>query len=86
MNPYGDLLNVARAYCVTKSDGFLVLGLPTGRDAVQFNGARVYGKIRWPLLTANFVQMDGEDHKESEFEETYGRGCGGGQIFVFQKQ
>ncbi|KAL3769833.1 hypothetical protein ACHAWO_011323 [Cyclotella atomus] len=86
LNPYGDLLNVARASCVTKSDGFLVLGLPTGRDAVQFNGARVYGKIRWSLVTANFVQIDGEDHTEAEFTATYGRGCGGGQIFVFQKQ
>jgi hypothetical protein len=86
LNPYGDLLNVARASCVTKSDGFLVLGLPTGRDAVQFNGARVYGTIRWSLVTANFVQIDGEDHTEAEFTATYGRGCGGGQIFVFQKQ
>lgn len=46
MNPWGDILSVARAYCVTQEDGFLVLGLPTGRDSVQFNPHRVYGKVR----------------------------------------
>jgi hypothetical protein len=41
--------------------------------------------VRWPLLTANWVQVDGKDHDPSEFEGGYGRGCGGGQIFVFRK-
>ena len=45
LNPWADLLSVARAYCVTKDDGFLVLGLPTGNDSVQFNGQRRYGKV-----------------------------------------
>lgn len=86
LNPWGDLLNVARGYCVTKPGGFLVLGLPTGMDSVQFNGHRVYGKIRWPLVTSNWVQLDGEDHQDIEFDLAFDRGCGGGQILVFQRQ
>ena len=45
LNPWADLLSLARAYCVTKDDGFLVLGLPTGEDTVQFNAHRIYGKV-----------------------------------------
>ena len=86
LNPWGDLLNVARGYCVTKPNGFMLLGMPTGKDSVQFNGHRVYGKVRWPVVTANWVQIDGEDHDESEFESTFSKGCGGGQMFVFRKK
>ena len=45
LNPWADLLSVARSYCVTKDDGFLVLGLPTGNDTVFFNAHRMYGKV-----------------------------------------
>ena len=86
LNPWGDIVNVARGYCVTKPNGFLVLGLPTGRDSVQFNGHRVYGKVRWPVVTANWVQVDGEDHGEMEFESEFSKGCGGGEMFVFRKK
>lgn len=58
LNPWGDLLAVARAWCVTKPGGALALGVPSGMDAVEFNAHRVYGKIRWPLITANWIQID----------------------------
>ncbi|KAK9833323.1 hypothetical protein WJX81_006455 [Elliptochloris bilobata] len=35
--------------------GLLYLGVPFGADAVVFNAHRIYGPIRLPMLTANFV-------------------------------
>jgi hypothetical protein len=90
LNPWGDLLNVARGYCVTKPGGFLVLGVPTGKDGIEFNAHRIYGYARWPLISANWVQIDGKDHDASDFTRgsvpgeaiTYFQG---GDILVFRK-
>jgi hypothetical protein len=56
LNPWGDILAVARAWCLTKDNGLLYLGLPTfnGTDSVEWNAHRIYGKLRWPLVTANW--------------------------------
>lgn len=64
LNPWGDLLAVARARCVTKPGGYLAIGLPTGGDTVFFNDNRQYGKNRYPVLTANWVQVDAADHAD----------------------
>ena len=66
LNPWGDLLAVARAYCVTKPGGFLGLSLPAnpkGHDLILFNGARYYGPIRWALMASNWKQIDKERHQ-----------------------
>lgn len=56
LNPWGDILAIARGWCLAKDDGFLYLGLPThnGTDSVEWNAHRIYGKLRWPLVTANW--------------------------------
>jgi hypothetical protein len=56
LNPWGDILSIARGYCLTTNTGFLYLGLPTnnGEDSILWNAHRVYGKLRWPLVTANW--------------------------------
>ena len=62
LNPWGDVLAVARAWCVTQPAGLLYLGVPTavdGVDKIQFNAHRWYGKLRWPLLTANWKHLPG---------------------------
>lgn len=55
LNPWGDILAVARAWCVTKSNGFLVLDVPGGYDQVRWNANRFYGPVRWPLVTTNWM-------------------------------
>lgn len=66
LNPWSDLLAIARSRCVTKPGGFLALALPTdlspGGDKVLFNDRRQYGMNRWPLITSNWVQVDQADH------------------------
>jgi len=66
LNPWGDILAVARAWCVTKPGGFLYIGIPTGRDMIVSNHHRVYGKLRWPLLTANWRRFDQTSGTELE--------------------
>ena len=52
LNPWGDLIATGRAWCVTKSSGFLLLGLPGGsEDNIRYNAHRMYGQYRWPLVT-----------------------------------
>lgn len=49
-----------------KPGGALALGLPTGIDYVSWNAHRVYGKVRWPLITANWIQVDSLLHRAKE--------------------
>ena len=59
LNPWGDILGVARAWCVTKPGGQMFLGLPSGPvDSVEFNAHRIYGEKRWPLIATNWRQTD----------------------------
>lgn len=87
LNPWGDLLAVARSWCVTRPGGALVLGLPTGRDCVVMNAHRIYGAVRWPLLAANWIQVDSDLHNKMELLEdnTTGKTRLSQLVFVFEK-
>lgn len=66
LNLWGDVLEIARAYCVCKPLGSLVIGVMSHeRDALEFNAHRVYGKTRWPYLVSNWKQV----HREPEGEQ-----------------
>ncbi|XP_052068724.1 uncharacterized protein LOC127707988 [Mytilus californianus] len=58
LNPWGDIIAVARGWCVTKEGGSLTIGVQYSyeRDYIKFNAARWYGKIRYPYLTTNWKQ------------------------------
>jgi hypothetical protein len=56
----GDIIAIARAWCVTKPGGSLTLGVPyvnSGVDYIAFNAGRFYGKIRYPYLATNWRQI-----------------------------
>ena len=57
LNPWGDILEIARAYCVCKPGGSLVVGVMFGSDELQFNAHRIYGELRWPYLVSNWNQL-----------------------------
>jgi hypothetical protein len=67
LNPWGDMLAIARAWCVTKPDAALYIGVPAGEDRIEFNAHRIFGRIRLSLLSTNWVQTDGDKHKDTEF-------------------
>ncbi|CAC5364303.1 unnamed protein product [Mytilus coruscus] len=58
LNPWGDLIVVARAWCVTKNNGSLVLGVlyDIHHDFLAFNAHRCYGRKRYPYLSTNWNQ------------------------------
>ena len=57
LNPWGDLMTMARAWCDTKPNGRAVIGVPTNGDEILFNEARIYGKLLSAQLFANWKQV-----------------------------
>lgn len=58
LNPYGDLIVMAKAWCLVRDEGGMALvAVPTGIDEVQFNAHRIYGKVMLPHLFANWKQI-----------------------------
>ncbi|XP_063401770.1 uncharacterized protein LOC134685994 [Mytilus trossulus] len=74
LNPWGDIIAIARAWCVTKTGGSLTIGVPYNHnhEELVFNAHRVYGKIRYPYLTTNWKQLSN-------------RGKGWQKIHIFTK-
>ncbi|XP_048778786.2 uncharacterized protein LOC125682334 [Ostrea edulis] len=58
LNPWGDIIAIARAWCVTKVNGSLTIGVmyDNEKDYIRYNGGRWYGKIRYPYLCTNWKQ------------------------------
>jgi hypothetical protein len=56
LNPWGDRQAVARAWCATKPGGYMVIGVPYGRDSIEYNAHRIYGSVMYPHLVANWYQ------------------------------
>jgi len=78
LNPWGDLQAMAKAWCITKPDGPMFVGVPKGKhDLVHWNAHRVYGPRRYPQLMANWqllgtgnqaVYPDGEPQAMEAFQ------------------
>ncbi|TRY80487.1 hypothetical protein TCAL_15510, partial [Tigriopus californicus] len=79
LNPYGDLIAMARAWCLVKDLGFAVVGVPTGPDHITFNLHRVYGPLMYSHLFANWQQVYTDTDinlyvSEKHRKRTYGGG------------
>jgi SAM-dependent methyltransferase len=56
--PDGDLQAMQDAHRHLKKDGILFLGVPMGKDSLVWNDARIYGKLRLPLLLKDYQLLD----------------------------
>jgi hypothetical protein len=54
LNPWGGLISMAKAWCLTKPGGKLLIGVPVGYDAVYFNMHRMYGPVQLSHMFANW--------------------------------
>jgi len=56
INPWGDLITMARTSCVVKQKtGHVVIGVPSGvKDGIYYNAHRIFGPNRWPLFLTNW--------------------------------
>lgn len=80
LNPHGDLIAMARSWCLIKNLGFAIIGLPTGPDHITFNLHRVYGPLMYSHLFANWQQIytdtninlyTSEIHQENTYKGAY---------------
>ena len=75
LNPWGDLITMARAWCLVKPGGKAIVGMPVGLDEVQFNAHRIYGPIQLPHFFANWEQVytatDMETHWKNDSRYSY---------------
>jgi hypothetical protein len=54
----GDFRAMKEAHKFLNKDGILLLGVPLGQDCLIWNGQRIYGKHRLPLLLKNWQLLD----------------------------
>ena len=53
LNPWGDLMAVAEAWCVSSEGAKMAIGVPTTlqpEGILAFNAHRIYGKLNYPHL------------------------------------
>lgn len=73
LNANGDLLTITKVNCMLKPGGILFLGLPLGRDEVQFNAHRIYGYRRLSVLVSlGFDLIDIVSDKEFTIDKYNG--------------
>ena len=58
LDPDADLKAMRNMKDRVKPDGLLFLAVPTGRDKILFNNARIYGRHRLPLLFSGWDVVD----------------------------
>ena len=57
INPWGDLITMSKAWCMTRPGGRMLIGVPTGFDGVLFNACKMYGPFQYSQLFANWDQI-----------------------------
>ena len=60
LNPWGDVIAMARAWCLLKSKGRALVGLPAGKDELCFNSHRKYGPYFFSRLFVNWEMVFSE--------------------------
>lgn len=58
VSPNADLAVMQYVKALLKTDGWLFLGVPTGRDCLVWNAHRIYGELRLPLLLDGWLCLD----------------------------
>jgi hypothetical protein len=69
LDPDGDLKAMRKMTERIKPGGLLFLAVPTGRDKVLFNNARIYGRYRLPLLMAGWDWIDSFGFSDSDLDD-----------------
>ena len=54
INPWGDIIAMARAWCLLKPKGRALVGITAGKDEICFNSHRFYGEYLFSRLFVNW--------------------------------
>jgi len=68
IDPDGDLKAMAKMKERIKPGGLLFLAVPTGKDKVVFNQARIYGRLRLPMLMQGWDCIDRFGFREEDLD------------------
>ena len=74
MNPYGDVITVARVNCLLKQGGVFFMGVPTEPpfvDVVNYNAHRNFGPLMWLRVIFGFDVIDGVNPTQNEIYHSY---------------
>ena len=58
LDPEGDFKAMRKMKRVVKPGGLMFLSIPVGRDKILFNNARIYGRVRLPMLIEGWEKID----------------------------
>ena len=58
LDPYADIKAMAKMKQMLKPNGLFFLSIPVGRDTLVWNGGRIYGRIRLPLMLEGWDLID----------------------------
>lgn len=58
LHPTGDLERMKKLRELVKDDGLFILGIPIGQDALVFNLHRIYGPIRFSLISKGWTVLE----------------------------
>jgi hypothetical protein len=68
IDPDGDLKAMRKMKERIKPGGLLFLNVPTGKDRILFNNARIYGRNRLPLLLRHWELIDSFGFHEEDID------------------
>ena len=61
LNPWGDLIAMARSWCLVKPGGHALVGLPSGEEVIGFNSHRIYGPQTYAQVSTSHTFSLGPD-------------------------
>lgn len=68
LDPHGDLKAMEKMKRIVKPGGLLFLSVPVGKDKILFNNARIYGRVRLPMLCEGWKQLETFGLEPEHFE------------------
>jgi len=73
IDPNGDLRAMEELKTLLRPNGLLIMAVPLGRDALVWNSHRIYGRLRFPLLTDGWEIVDSFGFYDELFDGELGR-------------
>ncbi|MDB6081434.1 MAG: hypothetical protein JWO53_706 [Chlamydiia bacterium] len=86
INPNGDCVAMNRLKSMLKDNGLLFLSVPIGKDCIWWNVHRIYGRLRFPMLTKEWNIIDSFGFQDADLDCDRGMQASSYQpVFVLQK-
>lgn len=82
LDPYGDYKAMDSFVNLLKEDGIMILAIPIGKDAIEFNAHRIYGVHRLRKLFSKWKIIDSEGYQFKQLH--YPRYRGHQPVFVLK--